>query len=163
VETITETAHAHPILQPSHGQMYTTRNSLRHNLRNPTAHSFGRDDAVLASYRACQAALNVKLDPLFTHVYPQFRKQTVGDIEQDAKCSFSDFINSTSYAPPEVLKKTPDTEASLIISEASTALGDEGKHALVHAKQALAQQLKTILLINPLKRQGVPCILLSLT
>jgi hypothetical protein len=98
----------------------------------------------------------VKLDPIFRHLYPPFRKEKVAEVEVKMKCSFHEFIRSPSYLPPEILKKTPESDAMSILSEVSEVLSDKVRYSVTRAKQALAQQLKLILRINPPKRQGVP-------
>jgi hypothetical protein len=154
------------LLHVTHGDIFTRSNALRHWLRNATAHSFGSDEAVLATYLACRAFLDSKIHELFTFTYPSFRKHTVATIKESTGLPFEEYHLSSLYKSP-VLKEDPDEpddNASSILTRASKGLSDvEVTPAIRRAIDGLQKQFGDIKLVYPSNKRRFPRMILVLT
>ena len=166
MESITELAQCRNFLQSTHGEIFIRSNALRHWLRNATAHSFGSDEAVLASYLASRAFLDSKIRELFTFTYPPFRKRTVAAIKESTGLSFEEYYLSSKYKSPFVKEDPdePEDDASSILTRASKGLSEvEITPAIRRAIQGLKRQFRDMKLIYPLNKRGFPRVILVLT
>lgn len=131
-----------------HTALFSLVNHLRKNFRNVTAHSFGNQAMLFASYVAAKKVVEDELDNLFSHLYPTVRKQ-LDTITEITSLDAAQFRASGQQQSPVVQTNEVDS----LLERLSIA----GSDAQVISPAILAKRKRSftgLLMLKPAKKNN---------